>query len=78
MRTNKLKKLNIAIDPTVSIFEDMFTGEAGEPTPSYKDIIHRLPLDKQRFFKSGSSALETPEGLEETYKNSLFGENSNP
>ena len=67
----KLKTLNIAIDPTVSIFEDMFTGEAGKPTPSFKDIIHRLPLNKQRSFKSGSSALEIPKGLEETYKNSF-------
>jgi hypothetical protein len=66
----KLKKLNIVVDPTVTVFEGMFIGEKGKTDPSYESIVHRLPLNLQRYLKTGS-ALEIPEGQEETYRNSF-------
>ncbi len=66
----KIKQLNITIDPTVSIFEGMFIGEEGKITPSYANFGERLPLTLQRYLKTGSS-LEIPKGQEETYKNSF-------
>lgn len=66
----RLKELNIAIDPTVSIFEGMFIGEKGKTNTVYESIAHRLPLNLQRYFKTGSS-LEIPEGQEDTYRKSF-------
>jgi imidazolonepropionase-like amidohydrolase len=66
----KLKQWNITVDPTVTVFEDMFIGEAGKTSPSFESTAHRLPLEYQRSLKTGSS-LQIPNGLEETYKNSF-------
>ena len=66
----KLKSHGTTIDPTVSIFEGMFTGQKGQANPVYEKIIERLPLNTQRFFKTGPS-LETPEGMRETYTDSF-------
>lgn len=66
-----LKSRDITIEPTVSIFEGMFIGKAGMSNPSYANIIHRLPLNIQRSFKTGSS-LEIPQGMENTYEQSFF------
>ncbi len=62
-----LKRKSITIDPTVTIFEGMFTGEVGKPNPSYLGIAGRLPINSQRSFKKGSS-LEIPEDMKDTYK----------
>ncbi|MEY8019187.1 amidohydrolase family protein [Muriicola sp. SD30] len=67
----QLKSRDITIEPTVSIFEGMFIGKAGKPDPSYANIIHRLPLNIQRSFKTGSS-LEIPPGMENTYEQSFL------
>ena len=48
-----LKKKNILVDPTVSIFENMFIAEKGVPSPTYRDIVKRLPLINQRSYYSG-------------------------
>lgn len=69
-----LKDKNIVIDPTVSIFEGMFVSKAGDPNPSFKKILSRLPLNIQRGYYSGG--LPIPEGKEEEYKasyNKLLG-----
>lgn len=65
-----LKSEDITIDPTVTIFEGMFTGESGKPDPSYERIIDRLPINTQRGFKTGSS-LDIPDGMEDTYRASF-------
>ncbi|MDW3193952.1 MAG: amidohydrolase family protein [Cytophagales bacterium] len=62
-----LKAEDVTIDPTVTIFEGMLTGEAGKPDPSYERIVHRLPINTQRGFKTGS-ALDIPAGMEDTYR----------
>ncbi|WP_282116957.1 amidohydrolase family protein [Cellulophaga baltica] len=48
-----LKTKNIRIDPTVSIFENMFVSVKGEPSPTYVKMIDRLPLLNQRDYYSG-------------------------
>jgi len=48
-----LKSKDILVDPTISIFENMFISEKGEPSPTYEKIIKRLPLINQRGFYSG-------------------------
>ncbi len=48
-----LKDKNIVIDPTVSIFEDMFVSQKGKVSPTYVKIANRLPVINQRKFYSG-------------------------
>ncbi len=61
-----LKEKNVVIDPTVSIFDGMFTAKAGEANPSFATILDRLPLSVQRGYYSGG--LPIPEGKEDQYK----------
>lgn len=64
-----LKEKEIEIDPTVSIFEGMFTTKAGEPDPQFEAILDRLPIQVQRGYFSGG--LPIPEGKEQQYKDSF-------
>jgi hypothetical protein len=50
---NLLKSKDILVDPTVAIFEDMYISKKGEPTPTYSQIMTRLPVMSQRDFYSG-------------------------
>lgn len=61
-----LKKENIVVDPTVSIFEGMLTSVAGQPEPMFEEILDRLPIQIKRQFYSGG--LPIPEGKEDQYK----------
>lgn len=61
-----LKRKEILVDPTVSIFENMFVSQKGEPSPTYDKIISRMPLINQRGFYGGG--LPRPEGKAELYK----------
>ncbi|MFZ6013218.1 MAG: amidohydrolase family protein [Bacteroidota bacterium] len=66
----QLKAKNIVVDPTVSIFESMFTHEEGKPSTSMAMVVNRLPLELQRSQRSGAG-LGVPNGLEETYRKSF-------
>nr|WP_299073740.1 amidohydrolase family protein [uncultured Allomuricauda sp.] len=48
-----LKKNDILIDPTISIFENMFVSQKGQPSPTYNTIMNRLPIINQRAFYAG-------------------------
>ncbi len=61
-----LKEKNIVIDPTISIFDGMFTAKAGQANPSFAPILDRLPLSVKRGYYSGG--LPIPEGKEQQYK----------
>jgi hypothetical protein len=51
-----LKHENIVIDPTVSIFEGLYTAKQGEASPYLSPIINRLPILVQRqYYKGGLS-----------------------
>ena len=64
-----LKEKEIEIDPTVSIFEGMFSTRAGEPDPQFEAILDRLPIQVRRGYYSGG--LPIPEGKEQQYKDSF-------
>ncbi len=53
-----LKEKNITIDPTISIFEGMLTGEPGKPSPIMEPILERLPIEVQRSAFSGGLPKE--------------------
>lgn len=61
-----LRGKGTVVDPTVSIFESMFTTKAGEPDPSFAPILDRLPVQVSRGYYAGG--LPIPEGKEEQYK----------
>jgi len=65
----KLKSHNIAIDPTVSIFEGMFTARTGSMAPGFAAIADRLPPQLRRGFLTGG--LPVPEGKDERYRASF-------
>jgi len=62
-----LKDKNIAVDPTVAVFENMFTARDGEMEPRYNSIVNRFPSTIQRNIRAGGGGLPVPEGLNETY-----------
>jgi imidazolonepropionase-like amidohydrolase len=66
----QLKQKKIVVDPTATIFENMFTHEEGKPNASMAMVIDRLPLELQRSSKSGDG-IGVPNGLEETYRKSF-------
>jgi hypothetical protein len=47
----KLRARNIVIDPTVTIFEEMFTARAGTISPSFAMIADRVPPTVRRYFR---------------------------
>jgi len=49
----QLKAHQILIDPTLSIFENMFVATKGIPSPTYEMIVDRLPLINQRSYYKG-------------------------
>lgn len=63
-----LKQRDIAIDPTVSTFEDMFLGRPGLPGPGFAAIMTRLPLTWQRNIRSGAGGLPIKPGQESAYR----------
>lgn len=65
----QLKRNNIVIDPTVSIFEGMLCSKAGEPDPQFAEILDRLPIQVKRGFYSGG--LPIAEDKEALYKASF-------
>ena len=62
-----LKNRNITVDPTINIFESMFTSRAGKLDVANAAIIDRLPLDMQRYFKAGGGGLPVPQGYDSIY-----------
>jgi imidazolonepropionase-like amidohydrolase len=65
----KLKARNVVVDPTVTIFEGMFTARAGVMSPSYAMIANRFPPQVRRYFLTGG--LPVPEGMDEQYRKSF-------
>ena len=65
----KLKDRNIAVDPTVTGFEVMFTARAGALSPSFAMIADRLPPQIRRSLLTGG--LPVPEGMDERYRASF-------
>ncbi len=54
------------IDPTLTIFEDMFEARPGQVSPSYAAISESLPVQLQRSVRNGGILI--PEGKDERYR----------
>jgi imidazolonepropionase-like amidohydrolase len=61
-----LRENDIVVDPTVAIFEGMFTARPGTPNPAFAPIIDRLPVQVRSGFMTGG--LPVPEGMDKTYQ----------
>lgn len=66
---NQLRDHGTVADPTLTIFENMFTARNGTVSPSYAMIADRMPPQVRRYFLSGG--LPVPEGMDERYRASF-------
>ena len=66
-----LKTKNIAVDPTVGVFESLFTAREGKMEDRFQLIVDRLPTSYQRSIRAGGGGLPVPEGMNDTYLNSF-------
>ncbi len=64
-----LKEKQVAIDPTLSIFENMFTDRPGEVGEGFATVAPRLPAQIRRGFLTGG--LPVPEGMDQRYRDSF-------
>jgi imidazolonepropionase-like amidohydrolase len=64
-----LRARKIVVDPTVSIFEGMFTGRPGTVSPDFAAVADRLPPQVRRSLLSGG--LPVPAGRDQRYRDSF-------
>ena len=64
-----LKRRRVAIDPTLSIFESMFTDRPGEVPAAHASVFKRLPPQVRRGMLTGG--LPVPAGMDERYRRSF-------
>jgi imidazolonepropionase-like amidohydrolase len=57
------------VDPTLAVFEGMFTARRGQIDPGYAPIADRLPPQVRRGLLNGG--LPVPEGMDATYRASF-------
>jgi imidazolonepropionase-like amidohydrolase len=62
----KLRARRIVVDPTVSVFEELFTNRPGKIPEAYAMVIDRFPPQVRRGFLSGG--FPVPEGMDEKYR----------
>jgi imidazolonepropionase-like amidohydrolase len=61
-----LDKHHTVLDPTMGIFEGLFSGDPAKPTPGLEEIAPRFPPQIRRALLSG--ALDVPKGKEDAYR----------
>lgn len=59
----------VDLDPTLNVFEGMFTDRAGTMSASYAAVADRMPAQIRRGFIYGG--LEVPEGMDQRYNDSF-------
>ena len=64
-----LQQHKTVLDPTLTIFEGMFTDRPGIVSASYAAVADRLPAQIRRGFFYGG--LEVPEGMDQRYRDSF-------
>ncbi len=64
-----LQEHHTVIDPTVAIFEGMFTDRPGKMSQTYAPVAARLPVQIQRGFVYGGMAV--PDGMDQKYRDSF-------
>lgn len=65
-----LKEKNVAVDPTVNVFEEMFLSRPGQPTAAWDRVIDRLPATVRRAVAAGGGGLKPQDGMEGRYRES--------
>ena len=63
-----LKERKTVVDPTVNVFEAMFTDRPGRIPAGYAVVADRLPPQERRYLLAGG--LPVPEGKDERYRES--------
>jgi imidazolonepropionase-like amidohydrolase len=64
-----LKERHVSIDPTLNVFESMFTDRPGEVPAAHASVFARLPSQVRRGMLTGG--LPVPEGMDERYRQSF-------
>jgi imidazolonepropionase-like amidohydrolase len=64
-----LKERHTVVDPTVSIYEDLFTGPPDGVNPSLAPVADRLPYQERRTLIGGN--LPVPPGMEQRFRDSF-------
>jgi imidazolonepropionase-like amidohydrolase len=64
-----LQQHHTVLDPTLAIFEGMFTDRPGTVSASYAAVADRLPAQIRRGFFYGG--IEVPEGMDQRYRDSF-------
>ena len=64
-----LQEHKTVIDPTLTVFEDMFTARPGTVSPSYAAVADRMPAQIRREFFYGG--LDVPAGMDQRYQDSF-------
>jgi len=64
-----LQEHHTVLDPTVSVFEDMFVSRPGVISPGFAPVASRLPAQIRRGALSGG--LPVPEGKDQRYRDSF-------
>jgi len=64
-----LQEHKTVLDPTLTIFEDMFTARPGTASPSYAAVADRMPAQIRRGFFYGG--LDVPAGMDQRYRDSF-------
>jgi len=65
----KLRDRKIVVDPTVTVFEGLFTARAGKIAPSYAMIADRFPPQVRRYLLTGG--LPLTEANDQKYRDSF-------
>ena len=65
----KLRARGTVVDPTLAIFEEMFTARKGTVAPGFIGVADRLPPQVRRYVLTGG--LPVPEGMDERYRASF-------
>jgi len=66
-----LKEKDIVVDPTLGVFEGLFTFRDGKMLQSFDSIVNRFPVSFQRNIRAGGGGLPVPDGMNDTYLQSF-------
>jgi len=64
-----LREKHTVLDPTLNVFESIFTGRKGTVDPVYAAVADRMPPQVRRGFLTGG--LPVPDGMDATYRASF-------
>jgi imidazolonepropionase-like amidohydrolase len=64
-----LKEKNVAVDPTLDVFEELFLSRPGQVAPALAEVADRLPPQVRRSASAGTG-LPVPPGMDGRYRDS--------